>query len=55
MNGGVGADTMAGGAGNDTDFADNASDVVNESAGEGTDTAWPAGPTRSPRAQRSSP
>ncbi|MDH4566536.1 heme peroxidase, partial [Pseudomonas sp. BN414] len=35
--GGDGADTMAGGAGNDTYGVDNALDLVNESAGGGTD------------------
>ncbi len=38
LDGGAGADTMAGGAGNDTYVVDNIGDVVNENAGEGTDT-----------------
>ncbi len=38
LNGGTGADTLNGGAGNDTFIVDNAGDVVNEIAGEGTDT-----------------
>ena len=38
LNGGVGVDTMAGGAGNDTYNVDNVGDVVNEAAGDGTDT-----------------
>ncbi|MCC6197279.1 MAG: hypothetical protein IT518_22720, partial [Burkholderiales bacterium] len=38
LNGGAGADTLRGGAGNDTYIVDHASDVVTESAGEGTDT-----------------
>ena len=31
---------MAGGAGNDTCFVDNAGDVVTENVGGGTDTLW---------------
>ncbi len=37
LDGGAGADTMLGGLGNDTYLVDNASDVVTEYAGEGTD------------------
>ena len=38
LNGGGGADTMVGGIGNDTYVVDNVGDVVEENAGEGTDT-----------------
>ena len=38
LNGGAGADAMFGGSGNDTYMVDNVGDVVNETAGDGTDT-----------------
>ena len=40
LDGGVGADTMLGGLGNDMYFVDNASDVWSENVGEGTDTVF---------------
>ena len=40
LNGGAGADKMYGGTGNDTYVVDNVGDVVNETAGDGTDTVW---------------
>ena len=38
LDGGAGADTMLGGAGNDTYVVDATTDVVTEAAGQGTDT-----------------
>jgi Ca2+-binding RTX toxin-like protein len=38
LNGGIGADNLVGGAGSDLSIVDNAKDVVDESAGGGTDT-----------------
>jgi Ca2+-binding RTX toxin-like protein len=38
LNGGAGVDTMAGGTGSDTYLVDNATDVVTENLGEGSDT-----------------
>lgn len=40
LDGGSGADQMAGGAGDDVFLVDNANDVLNEAAGEGTDIAY---------------
>ena len=37
LNGGIGADTLIGGAGNDTYVVDNVGDVVDEGTGSGTD------------------
>ena len=38
--GGIGADTMVGGAGNDTYFVDDAADTVFENASEGVDSVF---------------
>ena len=40
LSGGVGADTMVGGIGDDVYYVDNASDVVTEAVGEGTDRLY---------------
>ena len=42
LNGGAGADTMAGSVGNDTYVVDNVGDVVTEAAAAGTDTVQSA-------------
>ncbi|MFO1034574.1 MAG: hypothetical protein U1E15_11025 [Hyphomicrobiales bacterium] len=38
INGGTGADTMAGGLGNDTYYVDDVGDTITEAANAGTDT-----------------
>ena len=43
LDGGVGADTMTGGDGNDTYVLDNAGDVIVETASGGTDEVWSNG------------
>ena len=54
LDGGAGADTMTGGAGNDTYVVDNAGDVGDrDAAGGGTDTVQSIDqPTRSARTSR---
>jgi len=42
LDGGAGADTLIGGIGNDAYVIDNASDVIQENSGEGTDTVYTA-------------
>ncbi|HXJ01237.1 MAG TPA: cadherin domain-containing protein, partial [Micropepsaceae bacterium] len=45
LNGGAGNDTMVGGVGNDNYYVDNASDVVIENGGEGTDAVYSSAAT----------